>query len=70
MEIWKTILDHKMNLGHRAHLEEGMYAWLISLRMYLKDGASRYEKIMMGCWKHLKNLGLRGNIGNPRKPKI
>lgn len=44
-----------------------MYARFINLRMYLKDGASRYEKIMMGCWKHLKNLGLRGKYWKPQE---
>ena len=55
-----------MNLGHRTHLEEGMYVWLTSLTVYSKDVTSRYEKIVMECWKHLKKLGLRGERWKPQ----
>ena len=43
-----------------------MYVWLTSLTVYSKDVTSRYEKIVMECWKHLKKLGLRGERWKPQ----
>lgn len=64
------VLDQRMSLGHRAHLEEGMYVWLLSLRGCTQRMGHHYMGLrrQWGAGNILRSWVSGERVKSPRGP--